>query len=390
MKILYHHRIASKDGQYVHIEELITALKSLGHDIVLVEPNISEHQSFGGSSYTVALIRKVLPGFLHELIELAYCFLDFAKLVKAVSRNKPDALYERYNLFLPSGIWAKKLFRLPLVLEVNAPLYEERKKHNGIHLDWLAKWTESYVWRQADFVLPVTRVLANKIKATGVPDERLVVIPNGINARRFSVEIDTTDIVARYGLEGQLVLGFTGFVREWHRLDRVLEAIADNKEKNWHLLLVGDGPARAAIEKQAKTLGIESRVHITGIVTRDEVARYVSTFDVALQPDVVAYASPLKLFEYMALSKAILAPDRDNIREILTHRTDALLFDPEDGHDFISRLFELCDNAYLRRELGRSAANTLVEKGLYWHENAKKVETLLSESIKNRAFKEKP
>lgn len=377
MKILYHHRIASKDGQYVHIEELINALRSLGHDVFLVEPKVSENQSFGGSSSTVAMIRKVLPGFLHEFIEFAYSLWDFAKLATAIRRDKPNAIYERYNLFLPSGVWAKKLFHLPLVLEVNAPLYEERKRHNGIQLDWLARWTERYVWRHADYVLPVTQVLADKIKAEGIPDENLVIIPNGINRHQFSSKIDSSDISERYQLEGRLVLGFTGFVRDWHRLDRVLDAIADNKEKNWHLLLVGDGPARGAIENQAKSLGIESQVHITGIVPREDVARFVSVFDVALQPDVVVYASPLKLFEYMALAKAILAPDRENIREILTHRINALLFDPEDGQDFASRLSELCNNAVLRGELGKAAASTLDEKGLYWEENAKKVERLL-------------
>jgi glycosyltransferase involved in cell wall biosynthesis len=92
---------------------------------------------------------------------------------------------------------------------------------------------------------------------------------------------------------------------------------------------VGDGPARAAIESLTESLGIPDRVTVTGIIDRDEVARYVGVFDIALQPDVVEYASPLKLFEYMALGKAIIAPDRANIREILTHGRDALLFDPD-------------------------------------------------------------
>ncbi|MDD2725339.1 MAG: glycosyltransferase family 4 protein [Methylovulum sp.] len=377
MKILYHHRIASKDGQYVHIDELITALKDLGHEIIMAEPESIEHKVFGTSSNSVKLIRQFLPGFLHESVEFAYALLDFSKLLPLLLKHKPDVIYERYNLFFPSGIWAKKLFKIPLLLEVNAPLYEERKKHDGIQLDWLARWTENYVWKQADYVLPVTRVLAEKIIVVGVSERNITVIPNGINQRRFGKAIDSTDVIEKYQLKNKLVLGFTGFVRDWHRLDRVLEAIADNRGRNWHLLLVGDGPARAAIEQQAQSLGISDRLTITGIIDRDEVARYVAVFDVALQPDVVEYASPLKLFEYMALGKAILAPDRANIREILTHRTDALLFDPENDLAFGELLCELCFDDKLRSQLGTAAAQTLDGKKLYWQENAKRIENLL-------------
>lgn len=376
MKILYHHRIASKDGQYVHIEELITALKGLGHEIIMAEPDAIEQKGFGSSSNSVHLIRTLLPGFLHEFIEFSYALFDFVKMAKLIAKHKPDVIYERYNLFFPSGIWAKKCFKLPLLLEVNAPLYEERKKHNGIQLDWLAKWTESYAWKQADHVLPVTQVLADKIIAVGALAERITVIPNGINQQRFGNAIDSGDIIAKYRLDNKLVLGFTGFVRDWHRLDKVVQAIADHKARNWHLLLVGDGPARSAIEQQAAALGVGDSVTVTGIIDRDEVARYVAVFDVALQPDVVAYASPLKLFEYMALGKAIIAPDRPNIREILTHRHDALLFNPEDEQAFTDQLHELCLDEGLRKQLGLTTLQTLAEKKLYWQENAKRVEKL--------------
>ncbi|MDO9047791.1 MAG: glycosyltransferase family 4 protein [Methylobacter sp.] len=379
MKILYHHRIASKDGQYVHIEELITALKNLGHEIIMAEPKAIGQKSFGKSSNTVQTIRRILPGFLHEIIEFFYTFLDFIKISMLIVKHKPDCIYERYNLFFPSGIWAKKLFKLPLLLEVNSPLYEERKKNEGIKLNFLAEWSERFTWRNADYVLPVTFVLAEKIKQKKVADDHIVVIPNGINRARFSNAIKSEDIVDQFNLNNKLVLGFVGFVREWHRLDRVLDAIANNKDKNWHLLLVGDGPARDTIEQQARQDGIEDRITITGIIDRDEISRYITVFDIALQPDVVAYASPLKLFEYMALSKAILAPDRDNIREILTHKENALLFDSDDDQSFMKHLLDLCLNKELRGRVGLAAAKTVEDKKLYWEENARRIETLFNQ-----------
>jgi len=379
MKILYHHRIASKDGQYVHIEELIAALKSLGHEIVMAEPKAIGLKSFGKSSNTVQTMRKILPGFLHEIIESSYAIFDFIKISMLIVKYKPDCIYERYNLFFPSGIWAKKLFKLPLLLEVNSPLYDERKKNDGIRLNFIAQWSESFAWRNADYVLPVTFVLAEIIKQKKVADDHIVVIPNGVNRARFNNAIKSEDIIEQLNLKNKLVLGFVGFVREWHRLDRVLDAIANNKDKNWHLLLVGDGPARDAIEQQARQHGIEDRITITGIVDRDDISRYITVFDIALQPDVVVYASPLKLFEYMALSKAILAPNRDNIREILTHRENALLFDPEDDQSFMQHLFDLCLNKELRERIGLAAAKQVEDKKLYWEENARRVEKLFNQ-----------
>ena len=331
MKILYHHRVASKDGQYVHIDAIVSSLRKLGHEVILCEPKSINSKKFGESSTFVSRVRAVLPGAVHELAELFYSLIDFFRLFYQVWKSRPDFIYERYNLFLPSGIWVSKCFGLPLILEINSPLYLERCKTHKISLKSLANWSENYVWRNADHVLPVTNVLAGIVHQAGVNTERITVIPNGISKVSFSEGLDTDDIDQRYNLKNKLVLGFTGFVREWHGLDRVLDMLRQDESRHWHFLLVGDGPDRARLESIAREYDVEQQVTITGVVDRSEIPRLVSRFDVALQPDVVPYASPLKMFEYMALAKPILAPDTENIREILTGDEDALLFSNEDG-----------------------------------------------------------
>src|SRR6266481_3482917 len=144
MKILYHHRIGSKDGQYVHIEELVSALRRRGHDVVIVGPPATAREDFGAEAGFVGVLKRYLPRFAYELLELTYALLDYRRLVRAIKRSRPDCLYERYNLYLPSGVWAHRRFGLPMLLEVNAPLYAERKKYHGISLDRLARWTERY------------------------------------------------------------------------------------------------------------------------------------------------------------------------------------------------------------------------------------------------------
>jgi glycosyltransferase involved in cell wall biosynthesis len=377
MKILYHHRTRSKDGQYVHIEEMIGALREQGHEVIIVAPPSAETESFGSDAGLIAWLKRYLPKWFYELMELAYTLVAYRRLAKAVKRHRPDCLYERYNLFLPAGIWLKRKYKLPMLLEINSPLFEERGKHGGLSLHRLARWSQQYTWRNADIVLPVTQVLADFVASYGVARDRIVVIPNGINSKRFDLAPDTGAAKKALGLQDNLVLGFTGFVREWHGLDKIIDMIAkDPAESSRHLLVVGDGPVRTTLEQQARTLNIQHRVSFTGIIGRDEVARYVAAFDIALQPSVVAYASPLKLFEYLALGKAIIGPAQPNIEEILTDGENSVLFDPSNPGALSLAIVRLCDDANLRKTVGENARRTISRKQLTWHANARRAVAL--------------
>jgi len=379
MKILYHHRTRSKDGQYVHIEEMIGALRELGHEVVIVAPAGAEDEAFGADAGIVASLKRHLPKFIYEIAELGYSLVAYRQLAAAVRQHRPDCLYERYNLFLPSGIWISRRFKLPMLLEINAPILEERARYDGLSLKRLGRWSQRYAWCNADRVLPVTQVLANVVASYGVPFERINVIPNGINGTRFK-PAHTESAKKALGLEGNIVLGFTGFVRDWHGLDKVVDMIAkDPPNSSRTLLVVGDGPARAALEQQAEKLGITQRVHFTGIIDRDEVARYVAAFDIALQPAVVAYASPLKLFEYLALGKAIIGPAQPNIEEILTDGYNAVLFDPADSQSMSQVIDRLCADPALRERIAENARRTIEEQKLTWLGNAQKVVDLFAQ-----------
>ncbi len=168
-------------------------------------------------------------------------------------------------------------------------------------------------------------------------------------------------------------------MRDWNGLEGVLDQMARPEGRGWFLLVVGDGPARAALESRARELRVEARLRFTGVVRRTEVAGHVSAFDIALQPAANAYASPLKLFEYMALNRAIVAPDQPNIREILTNKVDALLFKQDDPLSFGAAVQKLADDAALRQRLAAAAADTVRKRDLTWRHNAERVLSLASQ-----------
>ena len=207
MKILYHHRIASRDGQAVHLEELIAALRAQGHEIVLVGPPSFEQQSFGGEVSFIAGLKAMLPGAVYELMELGYNLVAYRRIERALREHKPDIIYERFNLALLAGIWAKRRHKIPLLLEINAPLAEERAANGELALKGIGRWCQRWIWNGADYALPVTGVLADHVRRYGVPDKRIVVIPNGINPERFGRAPPGDDAKKRLKLDGRLVLG---------------------------------------------------------------------------------------------------------------------------------------------------------------------------------------
>jgi glycosyltransferase involved in cell wall biosynthesis len=377
MRILYRHRTRSRDGQAVHIEEMIAALRRRGHEIEVSAPAATTAADFGADAGLVARLKQHLPRFLYELLELAYSLAEYRRGAAAIARQRPDVIYERANLFSLAGVWLKRRNGLKLLVEVNAPLAEERGKFGGLALPSLARWSEEKLWRSADAVLPVTQVLADMVEKAGVKRERIAVIPNGIDPAHLG-NCDSIAVRRALGLEGKLILGFVGFVREWHRVDQVIELLADpTTPANAHLLLIGDGPALPELDAQARCLGIRDRVTMTGVVARDKIMDHVAAFDIALQPHVVAYASPLKLFEYMALGCAIVAPDTANIREILAHEDSALLFASGDGASFRGALKRLIADPDLRKRLGASARATIDTRDLTWDANARRVEAIV-------------
>jgi glycosyltransferase involved in cell wall biosynthesis len=380
--VVYHHRTAAEDGQAVHIRAMLRAFAARGavvHEIGLVrrgqaapQPPASAGESRPASGFD--WVSRV-PRFARELLEYGYTAVARRRLIEAIHELRPDFVYERYAFGNLGGVAAARRTRTPLFLEVNSPLVDELARTRGLSFPRLARRVERDALRGADVVCAVTGVLADMLVELGAVRERILVTPNGVHLEQYG---RSEPGAARQALglserDGAVWLGFVGYHRPWHRLDLVVAALARPALAHAQLVLVGEGPARAELDEAARRHGVAARVHHVGPRRHDEIPSLLAAFDVGLVPAINPYASPLKLHEYMAAGLPTVAPDQPNLREVLVHEREALLFAPGDGDALTAALVRLVEDGALRTRLGREARRQIDVQGLTWERNAERV-----------------
>lgn len=389
MRVLYHHRTQAGDAQGIHIREIIGSLRRDGNEVLevaLVRSDEAPGPSAGDDRKPswLSRLKQNIPDLLREFAELAYNLVGSFKLLAAARRFRPDFIYERYALFNFSGVLVARLLRIPVILEVNSPLAQEQADLGAQKLGGLARWFERWICNHATVVIVVSTPLRDILVDLGVDPHRIVVMSNGVDPDRFHGERAAGDSVReRFGLDGQRVVGFVGWIREWHGLEELVRGMPHwpGALDDVHLLVIGDGPARADIESAADAVGVRERVHITGAVAHGDIVEYLAAIDVALQPAATSYASPMKIFEYLAMAKPVVAVDQQNTREILTEGENALFFPVGDRTAFVDAVQEIFSDQQRLDVMSEAARETIFERGYLWDKNAQRVVELANEAL---------
>jgi glycosyltransferase involved in cell wall biosynthesis len=381
MRILYHHRTQAEDAQGVHIHEIIRCFRGLGHEVREVAlvtaadgPRTSALGKRGGSGWR--FLRGAVPQALYELLAMAYNIVGSRRLTRAVREFRPDFIYERYSLFTTCGIRVAMRHGIPLILEVNAPLALEQENLGKLTFRRLARKRELWIASNSTCTIVVSTPMKRLFVELGVSEDHLEVLPNGVDPERFHGRDASSAIRSRYGLEGKSVLGFVGWIREWHGLTELVASLGETTDV--HLLIVGDGPARASVERAASSAGVSDRVHVTGPVDREAMPDHISAFDLALQPAATRYASPMKVFEYLAMGKPVLACRQENLEEILTEGRDALFFPPGEFRELARLARELLADRPRLKRMSAAARDTIGRRGFLWHRNAERAVEMAS------------
>lgn len=374
-RILYHHRIRADDGQAVHVREMIAALREAGHEVLecaLVGKAGAPGTPSGGGGLWRGLS---LPRLATECLEIAYASRGAAMIQRAARDFRPDFIYERHALHCDAGLRAARRLDLPLLLEVNSPMSLEMAELGLLRFPGLARRTERRVLGEADRVLAVSQVLAGILQGLGAPEDRLAVVRNGVDPRRHALEPGTRAAV-RQALklpEDAFAAVFVGYLRPWHRLDLVLHAMQHLADDGLFLVVVGEGPALAVLRSQARALGLAEHLLVPGAVGSQELPPLLAAMDAALLPAINSYASPLKLFDYLAAGLPCLAVDQPNIRELIEDGKTGLLLPAEDVDAIAAALHRLRGEPELADALGAAARAQIAAADWTWSGAARRV-----------------
>ncbi len=412
MKILYlcidGIDIAGKSGGAIHMRSFVRALSEIGHEVSLVCSCVSSP-----ASLETDLHAKVCPAprtpWNHSLshviaagnralgrptrhnpdaVRVLHNFTFLKVAAEAARWLDPDFIYERYTLWGLAGLRVAKARSIPLVLEVNAPLaYEQKLYRAGLTFPPLAGWVERRIWRKADLVVAVSESLGRHLQKAGVAPTCICVLPNASDPRLFHPDLESDSVRKRFNLDGRYVIGFVGTFRPWHGVDLLLEGFEElhREDSSTHLLLVGDGPLRPDYEEKVRKMNLQGAVTFAGGVAHEEVPRYLAAMDVAVAPYPAVkdfYYSPLKLFEYMAVGRAVVASRIGQVAEVVVDGVTGLLFEPGDRAGLVSCIRRLRSDAVLRSELETKASAACSEHT--WNQNAARVVDWVTPRIKRR------
>jgi glycosyltransferase involved in cell wall biosynthesis len=378
MRIVYHHRTRSTDAQRVHIQEMVKAFRELGHEVKLVslvptDRGQDNAQRDARNPFWQRWLWRVPPAY--EAIQLAYNLIGIPLLARQVLREKTDLIYERYSLFNFTGVIVSKLCGIPLVLEVNSPFALEQRRDGQIRLRGLARWTERQICNLATRIVAVSTPLAHILEASGVRPEKIEVMANGVRLEQFVACAPSAELRASLGIRpGERVVGFAGWFRNWHGIEMLIEAfqISGLAEEGARLLLIGDGQAMNSLRDLVRERRLTDTVIFTGPVPHRIMPRYLDLVDIAVQPAANEYCCPMKILEYMALAKPIVAPRQPNIQEILREE-EACFFEPGNAHSLAEALREMGSDAEAARRMGGRAREAIVRRGYLWTANAARI-----------------
>jgi glycosyltransferase involved in cell wall biosynthesis len=344
--------VCGNKGASIHVRELTLSLQRLGHEVTVLASRTEGQAPPGYEVPILALEPEPLDERLVAQLRIdpragKTVARDMRSILAAASLRQralpllrslePDLVYERYALFGTAGVAVARQLGVPLILEVNAPLSQEQEQHRGLAYPAAARDLERTVIRSAQHVVAVSSGLATWLLEAGVARDRVTVLPNAVDPARFQAGRAERDAVrTRLGLADEPIVGFLGTLKPWHDVATLVRAVALLRRRTPapHLLVVGDGPERERLEELARTEGIGEATTFTGAVPHTGVAAYVAASDVAVVPYgrvPDSYFSPLKLFEYLAAGRPVVAADVGDIGHCIRHGETGLLYPPGDA-----------------------------------------------------------
>ncbi|MFO1055794.1 MAG: glycosyltransferase [Dongiaceae bacterium] len=350
-------------GHLIRAAALVQALRAAGHEVRCHEAAAAPALAGAAQGYR-RLLKRLAAGPLTAPATLllrdagrALLGRGAAGRLAAIAADwRPDAILETHVELAMAGAVAARRTGVPLVLDDVSPIGEEAAHYGGGSVA-RARAAFRRVCAAAGLLVAVTPQIRALLQAEGIAAERILLLENGVDPALFHPGIDGGACRAALGLPAAaVVLVYVGSFQPFHGVPLLLESLAALPADGLRLLLVGDGPAAAECRRRAATLGLGDRVLFTGRVPYEAVAATIAAADIAVVPASNDYGDSMKLRDYMAVGRPVLAPDQPTIARVVEHERTGLLFARDDPAALAAAIARLAGDPALRRRLGRAAA----------------------------------
>ena len=369
MRIFYFARIdiEANDAGARHVLETCKQFASIGHETFLFIPNLGSTRKLPGVSIVQVpvLIRK--PAFTY----FSFHAVLFFYLLYHCLTNKPDAVYTRQQSLEWWATWLKVIFKFRYAIEVNGlPLVELKMSQAS---GWIASVTRIMEWicyRFPDFwVVPTTHIRDFLCSEYRLDPKLFLVVSNGADADIFC-PMDQNSCRDQLELSANTkYLLFMGGFRKWHGILDLIEIMPDliQSDSNIKLLLVGEGVLTAGLRARVDALGIKDNVIFCGRRPLAEMPAFINAADICLAPffderSPQTGLSPLKLFEYMACGKPVIASALGGLDKIFQAHDMGEVVSSSDPKMWTAAILSLLNNPERMKSCGQNGRRAVLEK----------------------------
>lgn len=363
-------------GAATHINGFINAATELGAHVRV----ISNDYIAGLDESRLTLIDPEPVGSTRAAFDLRNNLILTAGVVRELKREPVDFIYQRYGRFTWAGVEASLQTGAPLFLEYNGSEVWIGKHWDMSGMIPLLERFERLNLEAAARIFVVSEVERQNLLRANIPDEKIIVNPNGVDTESFRPGVGGDAARRELGIaEHETVAGFVGTFGPWHGVLTLAKAIAAMpSDTTVRFLLIGAGRYRDEVEQIIRDAGKERQVIFAGHVDHKKVPALLDACDILLSPHVPLedgsdfFGSPTKLFEYMAMGKGIVASRLGQIGDVLTDEETALLVEPGNVSELTNAILRLANSPELRAKVGAAARRAAVERHT-WKQNAQRV-----------------
>jgi len=352
------------------------ALNTLGHEVTFLSSGSMVLDK--GIEFVNIRHNKLLRNF-PELLNLPFNFKIFKKIEEIIESKKPDLIYLQHHDFQILSYLIRKKYDIPFFIHVDGIGSWVKKNWGILYFGKILKMCEDIQLNYADYIITPSKQIKDNLLIYGIED-KITVLSSSVVPSFFTPEKDGTYIREKFGLNDNFVCGFAGTFGNWHGVDTIAESINYIVEQipNAKIFLIGDGPLRPEIERIIDANNSRENVIITGMIEFAEMPNYMAACDVLLTPcknnddNSAFFNSPLKLYEYMAMEKPIVASFIGQQAEVIEDKVNGVAIKANDVEDLVRGIKFVYDNPELSIKMSKQARKDAIEK-YSWEIHVKKI-----------------